>query len=178
MAHIKPEAEHMRVLVVTIGGQDCIVPYDVPTGDEVPLEVEFDDDGWMLPEWVEKVGPALAKYCDAIGEVTAIQEQEGWFSRLNAPGYMDRTEWDGPFDSEVEAIAHQCELHEIDEDGDDGFYHGTATECVDGEAHKPDLAGAKFTAIRDGIARFETVCHKCQRPANIEVDLSDMNVYW
>jgi hypothetical protein len=32
------------------------------------------------------------------------QEQTGWFGRLSAPGYLNGTDWAGPFDSEAEAI--------------------------------------------------------------------------
>lgn len=35
----------------------------------------------------------------------------GWFSRLSAPGYMDCTEWSGPYDTEQaarEALDEMC----------------------------------------------------------------------
>ena len=32
------------------------------------------------------------------------QEQTGWFGRLSAPGYLNGTDWAGPFDSEAEAM--------------------------------------------------------------------------
>jgi hypothetical protein len=43
-----------------------------------------------------------------------------WWVRLSAPGYMDATEWDGPYDTETEARAALVEAYEVDADtGDD-----------------------------------------------------------
>jgi hypothetical protein len=39
---------------------------------------------------------------DADGEFEATRV-EGWFCRLSAPGYMDCTEWSGPYETEQEA---------------------------------------------------------------------------
>jgi hypothetical protein len=38
----------------------------------------------------------------------------GWFSRLSAPGYMDCTEWSGPFDTIEEAQADITETWDVD----------------------------------------------------------------
>ena len=35
----------------------------------------------------------------------------GWFSRLSAPGYMDCTEWSGPFNTEEEAAQSLLSLY-------------------------------------------------------------------
>ena len=32
-------------------------------------------------------------------------EEDGIFARLSAPGYLDCTDWDGPFDTEEQAVA-------------------------------------------------------------------------
>ncbi|MFA4974827.1 MAG: hypothetical protein WC683_19675 [bacterium] len=32
-----------------------------------------------------------------------VEYLEGWFCHLSAPGYMDQTEWSGPFDTEEKA---------------------------------------------------------------------------
>ena len=42
----------------------------------------------------------------------------GWYTRLSAPGYLDCTDWEGPFDSENEARAHWIE-NELDPDTGD-----------------------------------------------------------
>ena len=33
------------------------------------------------------------------------EKTSGWFARWSAPGYLDATEWMGPYDTEEEAIA-------------------------------------------------------------------------
>jgi hypothetical protein len=51
---------------------------------------------------------------------TAIERETGWFYRLSAPGYMDCTEWSGPFATEADARADCRETHDVDpETGDD-----------------------------------------------------------
>ena len=42
---------------------------------------------------------------------------EGWYSRLTAPGYMDSTDWLGPFPNLFRAIREVCRLYEVDLDG-------------------------------------------------------------
>ena len=36
--------------------------------------------------------------------------ESGWYSRLSAPGYMDCTDWSGPYDSEEEAAVGLYEM--------------------------------------------------------------------
>ena len=38
-------------------------------------------------------------------------EEVGWYCRLSAPGYMDCTEWSGPFETELEAILNLYEMY-------------------------------------------------------------------
>jgi len=45
--------------------------------------------------------------------------EAGFYSRLQAPGYMDATDWTGPFRSAAEALRKCCEQYECDEDGND-----------------------------------------------------------
>jgi methionyl-tRNA synthetase len=46
-------------------------------------------------------------------EEAEIEEQTGWWARLSAPGYMDATDWSGPFDSEAEAKAALAEEYDL-----------------------------------------------------------------
>ena len=39
------------------------------------------------------------------------RKQRGWFGRLSAPGYLDSTDWSGPFDSEEEAYTFLNEIY-------------------------------------------------------------------
>ncbi len=40
---------------------------------------------------------------------------QGWFCRLSAPGYMDCTEWTGPFESEEECVNYLTETYGDDD---------------------------------------------------------------
>jgi hypothetical protein len=52
-------------------------------------------------------------------EITATYEGK-WFCHLSANGYMDQTEWTGPFDTEDEAREYIVYIYEVDPDtGDD-----------------------------------------------------------
>ncbi len=39
----------------------------------------------------------------------------GWYCRLSAPGYLDSTEWSGPFESEEEAMASLVDTFDLDD---------------------------------------------------------------
>lgn len=53
-------------------------------------------------------------------EVDNARTESGWWCRLSAPGYLDCTDWTGPFASEEEARAHLRDTYEVDPDtGDD-----------------------------------------------------------
>lgn len=43
----------------------------------------------------------------------------GWYGRLSAPGYLEATDWDGPYESDEEALKAVMELFECDENGED-----------------------------------------------------------
>lgn len=43
---------------------------------------------------------------DEDGKINSIDEQGGYFARLSASGYLDCTDWSGPFDSQDDAAQH------------------------------------------------------------------------
>ena len=45
-------------------------------------------------------------------DTTLTQIETGWFWRLSAPGYMDCTEWDGPYEARELAVEACGETHE------------------------------------------------------------------
>jgi hypothetical protein len=51
--------------------------------------------------------------------IDSSEYEAGWYSRLSAPGYLDCTDWQGPYDTEEEALQEVMELYEVDENGDD-----------------------------------------------------------
>jgi hypothetical protein len=76
-------------------GEGQAVPADVMSREAFALECEID-----------------AKDVDLI--------EDKWWSRLSAPGYMDCTDWHGPFESEESARAALSKWYDVDPDtGDD-----------------------------------------------------------
>lgn len=71
-------------------------------------------------EWAESqnnefMQPSVAyfdstEWCDAIEGDRRNPENHGWYVRLSAPGYLDCTDWEGPFDSEFEAMAELYDM--------------------------------------------------------------------
>jgi hypothetical protein len=53
---------------------------------------------------------AMARLCvDGLEDTRA--DLAGWYSRLSAPGYLDCTDWIGPFDTEDEAFESLYETY-------------------------------------------------------------------
>ena len=48
-----------------------------------------------------------------------VDKATGWWSRLSAPGYMDCTDWSGPYDTRAEAKAALVDLYDVDPDTGD-----------------------------------------------------------
>ena len=71
---------------------------------------------FMQPEaeYLTKDDVLEFKVCEILEDAEA-----GWYSRLSAPGYLDCTDWSGPFESEQEALDYIMETFDIDENGDD-----------------------------------------------------------
>jgi len=51
-------------------------------------------------------------------EAGIYEVKEGWFARLSAPGYLDCTDWDGPFKTEQEAKEYLIDIYG-DDDAED-----------------------------------------------------------
>jgi hypothetical protein len=53
-------------------------------------------------------------------DCTIVERFEGkWFCRLSAPGYMDCTDWDGPYETEQEAREAIESTYDVDPDTGD-----------------------------------------------------------
>jgi hypothetical protein len=73
------------------------------------VEVDTRDGSFLLP--IEY----LPLEVTAVTEITAVHTGQ-WIARLSAPGYMDCTDWMGPFDSEEEALEELFQIYSnIDE---------------------------------------------------------------
>jgi hypothetical protein len=63
--------------------------------------------------------------CIPEGYVTELKDAlngeviPGWCARLSAPGYMDRTDWVGPFDTELEAALELERMYRYDDADED-----------------------------------------------------------
>jgi hypothetical protein len=67
--------------------------------------------GFMVPQ---------AEYLDEreSAEWTDDDSGPGWYARLTAPGYLDCTEWQGPYPSVFRAVRDLLRHFEIDLDGE------------------------------------------------------------
>lgn len=97
MPHMIPQIEFMAAYhIETNCGTEC-VPADL-VGDSATAD-------------------SLSMYLEGKPRPDAEPERvEGWFARLSAPGYMDCTEWSGPFDTEKEAREHIADMFDVDPD--------------------------------------------------------------
>ena len=101
MAHMRVFASHFAAYIVETNVGTEIVPYDLAG----PL-AEGDTE-------------ALEEYLEG-NRIESVTLNEGaWYARLSAPGYLDCTEWDGPHDTQVQAVKSVCDLHQCDENGED-----------------------------------------------------------
>lgn len=86
MSHMQKQItqEHFY-LISTSTCEEYLVPESVCSTSQVPDNLsEFED------------------YTEG-GEVIEVESVFGFFCRMSAPGYMDSTDWIGPFDTEEEA---------------------------------------------------------------------------
>ena len=65
---------------------------------------------------------ALGVYLCEVDPVCGECFTDGWYARLSAPGYLDATDWEGPFNTEAEALRfildYYDDYYECDENGD------------------------------------------------------------
>lgn len=96
MSHLRPQAVHGLFLVVETDAGTEMFPADLVG---VSKEGNLDPLKLNLKDYIEG------------REVFEVECVLGWFSRLSAPGYMDCTDWSGPFPSEAAALAHLEEMY-------------------------------------------------------------------
>lgn len=84
--------------------------------------------------WDEFTKTEAEEMCGGAGQVTVELSAPGWWVRLSAPGYMDQTEWSGPWDTETKARNDVIDTWDVDPD--------------DGEEWDPNAPGAHYK-LRD-----------------------------
>jgi hypothetical protein len=70
----------------------------------------------LIPEVHDEHRGCVADGAKAYGiDEDDVETVFGWFVRLSASGYMDCTDWTGPFDTEEAAIAELREMYPEEE---------------------------------------------------------------
>lgn len=59
------------------------------------------------------------------------EEKNGYFVELSASGYLDRTGWSGPFETEEDARRHVIDQWEVDPDNGDELPEDLTDEDVE-----------------------------------------------
>ena len=106
MAHMIPVAEHFAA-------------YHVETSAGV--EVVLEEVGKLDLEDEDACRDSLFDYLEGTiveSAEDAIERKEGWYAHLSAPGYMDQTEWQGPYATADEALDAVKEQFDVDDNGD------------------------------------------------------------
>lgn len=84
------------------------MPFMIPEYTDEPFDLVSNEYG---DEYVIPHG-----YADLIDGETLEPCGPGYFARLTAPGYMDCTDWAGPYDTLEEARAYILETYDVDPD--------------------------------------------------------------
>lgn len=105
MAHMKPVVEHMVCYHVDTNQGTEIVP------ENVCGKIDLTDAPSLLNECQR-----VLRYCEG-NCVNDIERKEGFYSRLSANGYMDCTDWNGPYTTAELALNACKEQYECDDEG-------------------------------------------------------------
>ena len=104
MGFMRPIAEKMTVYRVDTDAGTFNVPADALfSGD-------FDARGRVRRD-------KIIAYTEG-SKVFSVRKVRGWFAHLSAPGYMDQTEWDGPYKTKKKALDAVKGAYEVDDEGD------------------------------------------------------------
>lgn len=89
--------------------------------------------GFMIPTAIYFSRSEAIEYaCPSAQETEGYTA--GWYGYLSAPGYLDRTDYSGPFETEEEAFAYVMEFYGVDENGDDLSDDDDATSTPEDDA--------------------------------------------
>lgn len=106
MAFMKPVVENMEAFVLETTAGTVIVPADIIDSKEQSLYE------------CGRYQQAFGLYLSGRESIFSITKKKGWFARLSASGYMDATDYIGPYDTENEALNELLRLYDVDENGD------------------------------------------------------------
>jgi hypothetical protein len=119
MSFMQPQACHMAMLhVETTDGTDY-VPSDLVSATPTASELRDFCEGEPIVH-------------DS-GDVDC-ERRVGWYARFSAPGYMDRTDWIGPEESEAAALDSLAESHQVCRRCFEPCWDGPDGECAEQSA--------------------------------------------
>lgn len=93
MAFMQPEITFMAMLHIETTCGVELVPVDLVGNAATPVDLEDYLQGKMYPD--------------------GHSREVGYYARLSAPGYLDATDWSGPYQTEAEARDGLAEMHDI-----------------------------------------------------------------
>ena len=88
----------------------------VPQAEYMEMHhVETSEGAEIVPAWLGSTDVAeLADYLEGDSlESEDIETRTGWYSRFSMPGYLDCTDWIGPYETERLALDGLAEMHNI-----------------------------------------------------------------
>lgn len=111
----------MSFMQVEVSGPENWIEVDGPYGTEIiPCDIcgnlldydTFIEDGGCEEYYISAAFAEISDYCEN-RICSGIREITGYAGRLSAPGYLDCTEWMGPFDSAAEARRAVIDTYDI-----------------------------------------------------------------
>ena len=106
MGFMIPVAEKFAAYHVETNEGTEVIPEDVCG----PIEL---DDEPTAEAW-----EGLLEYCEG-SRIEGVERKEGWYGRLSAPGYLDCTSWDGPYETAEQALDAVKDQYDVDDNGDE-----------------------------------------------------------
>lgn len=94
--HMQQQVEHGFFWLIETELGTSIVPHDIIFEHGEPSFI---------------IGSDFESYVGEGSEIIEYIKVYGWFSRLSAPGYLDYTDWLGPFKSELKARTELVEMY-------------------------------------------------------------------
>src|SRR5271167_1082360 len=101
MAHMQPIAEHFAA-------------YHVETNEGTTVVLEDDSGVIVDSENMDAVAHAFRDYLAPRATIYSFERKEGWYGRLSASGYLDCTDWHGPYATADEALDAVKEQYDVD----------------------------------------------------------------
>ena len=120
----------------------------IPRYTDGPMATYEDADGAGHAVELEYIGDVL-RFQD-VDPLTVEEHRHKWWCELHMPGYLDRTGWEGPFDTLDEARRHVEEFWEVDADTGGPLEAAPLVIRTDDEDEPTVLYGGVLQVLFDG----------------------------